>query len=141
MQVWSVYECFLLVVSLLQFKLPKFHLLHFLTAMPEFVLFLFFRFFVYVCNCVANFSSCLSFIMVIACKVINSSLWVMVSDHFAHVAEVLPRDGDLRLVILGTFQVMITIIEDNDFSQPTISTSCLRKLFSTPSTKRQNFSG
>uniref|UniRef100_K4BH44 Uncharacterized protein n=1 Tax=Solanum lycopersicum TaxID=4081 RepID=K4BH44_SOLLC len=28
----------------------------------------------------------------------------MVSDHFAHVAEVLPRDGDLRLVILGTFQ-------------------------------------
>lgn len=37
----------------------------------------------------------------------------MDSSHFAHVAEVLPHNGDPVVVILGSFQVMITITEDN----------------------------
>lgn len=37
----------------------------------------------------------------------------MVSSHFAHVAEVPPLNGDPVVVILGSFQVMITIKEDN----------------------------
>lgn len=37
----------------------------------------------------------------------------MVSRHFVHVAELLPHNGDPEVVILGSFQVMITIKEDN----------------------------
>lgn len=37
----------------------------------------------------------------------------MVSSRFAHVVEVLPLNGDPGVVILGSFQVMITIKEYN----------------------------